>query len=62
MQPNRKDWPLRLHDALWAYRTTHKTPIGMCPYQLLFGQPRHLLVELEHHALCAIRAFDFDMK
>ena len=28
---SRKDWPLKLDDALWAYRTTFKTPM-VCPY------------------------------
>ncbi|KAK0572473.1 hypothetical protein LWI29_032012 [Acer saccharum] len=28
VQPNRKDWSLKFNDALWAYRTTYKTPIG----------------------------------
>ncbi|CAL8090111.1 unnamed protein product [Prunus armeniaca] len=42
----RKDWSMRLDDALWAYRIAYKTPI----------------VELEHKAYWAIKAFNFDMK
>ena len=27
-----KDWSRKIFDALWAYRTAYKTPLGMSPF------------------------------
>lgn len=58
----RKDWSIRLDDALWAYRTAYKTPLGTTPFNLLYGKSCHLPIELEYKALWAVKLLNFDIK
>nr|GEU89726.1 reverse transcriptase domain-containing protein [Tanacetum cinerariifolium] len=59
---NRASWSDKLDDALWAFRTAYKTPIGCTSYKLVYGKAYHLLVELEHKAYRALKHAYFDLK
>nr|GEY26613.1 reverse transcriptase domain-containing protein [Tanacetum cinerariifolium] len=53
---------VKLDDALWAFRTAYKTPIGCTPYKLVYGKSCHLPIELEHKAYYPLKHANFDLK
>ncbi|GKD25815.1 reverse transcriptase domain-containing protein, partial [Tanacetum coccineum] len=59
---NRASCSDKLDDALWAFRTAFKTPIGCTPYKLVYGESCHLPIELEHKAYWALKHANFNLK
>jgi hypothetical protein len=51
-----RGWKEKLHEALWAYRRAYKTPIGMTPYQMVYGKTCHLPIELEYKSHWLLRS------
>ncbi|GJW92093.1 reverse transcriptase domain-containing protein [Tanacetum coccineum] len=59
---NRASWSDKLEDALWAFSTAFKTPIGCTPYKLMYEKACHLPIEFEHKAYWALKHCNFDLK
>nr|GEV39527.1 reverse transcriptase domain-containing protein [Tanacetum cinerariifolium] len=62
LDKNHASWWDKLDDALWAFRTAYKTPIGCTPYKLLYGKECHLPIGLEHKAYWALKHANFDLQ
>nr|GEU84167.1 reverse transcriptase domain-containing protein [Tanacetum cinerariifolium] len=54
-------WSKKLDDALWAFRTAYKTPIGTTPYKLIYGKNYHLPFKIEHPAYGALKNCNPDL-
>ncbi|GJW04616.1 reverse transcriptase domain-containing protein [Tanacetum coccineum] len=59
---NCASWSDKLNDALWAFRTAYKSPIGCTPYKLVYGKACHLPIKLKHKAYWALKHANFDLK
>ena len=59
---SKNDWAKKIDDALWAYVTAFKTPLGMSQFWLVLGKACHLPMELEHRAYWATRQLNMDSK
>ncbi|GKD94796.1 reverse transcriptase domain-containing protein, partial [Tanacetum coccineum] len=58
---NPKNWSEKLDDALWAFRTTYKTPTGCTPFRLVYGKACHFPVEIGHKAYWALKQCNMDL-
>ncbi|GKD00734.1 reverse transcriptase domain-containing protein, partial [Tanacetum coccineum] len=58
---NLKNWFEKLDDALWAFRTAYKTPIGCTPFRLVYGKACHLPVKIKYKAYWALKQCNVDL-
>ncbi|GJQ89534.1 putative nucleotidyltransferase, ribonuclease H [Tanacetum coccineum] len=54
---NPNDWSEKHNDALWAFKTSYKTPTGCTPFRLVYGKACHLPVEIELKAYWALKQY-----
>ncbi|GJS07144.1 reverse transcriptase domain-containing protein [Tanacetum coccineum] len=54
-------WSRKLDDALWAFRTSYRTPTGTTPYKLIYGKNCHLPFEIKHRAYKALKNCNPDL-
>lgn len=62
VNPSRMDWAQKHDSALCAYRTIFKVPIGMSPYEFVFGKSCYLPIKLKQKELWALQRLNIDGK
>jgi hypothetical protein len=61
VKENKKDWSYRLHEALWAYRTTWRNTIGFSPYELVYCKSVVFPMEFEIKTLRTASTVNLDL-
>nr|GEW84495.1 hypothetical protein [Tanacetum cinerariifolium] len=57
---NRKGWPKKLNDALWAFRMAYKTQTWCTPFGLIYGKASHLPVKIDCKTHWALKQCNID--
>jgi hypothetical protein len=61
VRENRKDWSNRLHESLWAYRTTWRSTTSFSPYELVYGKSPIFPIEFEIKTLITTSTVNLDL-
>jgi hypothetical protein len=61
MREHHKDWSDRLHEALWAYRTTWRNTTGFSPYELVYGKSLIFSIEFKIKTLRTASVVNLDL-
>ena len=59
---SKKDWGIKLDDAVWAHRIAFKKLLDLSSYTLIFRKSCHLLVELENKVYWATKELNMDLR
>lgn len=51
IETHRKDWVVKLLEAVWAYNITWKSTTGFTPYELVYGKKPIMPIEYERDTL-----------
>lgn len=62
VDPARKDWSLRIDEALWDHKTTFKALLVMSLYRIVYGKACHLSLALENKAYSTIKKLNMSIE